>query len=212
MFPKISSINHLDRGIRNMNAKRISDKLTSIQRVALLLVGASRASPVRGKLWFQKQVFAISKNLPELSESPEYEPAPMGPFSEALEVNVDQLVAIGLLEQDGARFGLTESGRDVARIVEKETEREELQLISDVKELMNDLTDDELLALVYYPNPDMTSESEKVEKIEPRRKDLSASLFKKGKVGVEMGALIAGLDAQDYVDLLRSKGIRVFSE
>lgn len=195
-----------------MNAKRIADRLTSIQRVALLLVSVSKAAPIRGKLWFQKQVFAISKNLPKLSESLGYEPAPMGPFSEALEVNVDQLVAVGLLEQDGARYELTASGREVASIIERGTEEEELRLISDVKELMNDLTDDELLALVYYTNEDMISESEKVEKIAPKRKDLSASLFRKGKIGAEMGALIAGLDVQDYLDFLRSKGIRVFSE
>ena len=195
-----------------MNARRIADRLTSIQRVALLLVSVSKATPVRGKLWFQKQVFAISKNLPKLSENLEYEPALMGPFSEALEVNVDQLVAVELLEQDGARYELTPTGRDVASIIEKETKPEELQLISDVKELMNDLTDDELLALIYYTNKDMISESEKVDKIVPKRKDLSASLFRKGKIGAEMGALIAGLDVQDYLDFLRSKGIRVFSE
>jgi uncharacterized protein YwgA len=195
-----------------MNAKRIADRLTSIQRVALLLASVSKATPIRGKLWFQKQVFAISKNLPKLSENLEYEPALMGPFSEALEVNVDQLVAVELLEQDGARYELTPTGREVASIIEKETKPEELQLISDVKELMNDLTDDELLALVYYTNKDMISESEKVDKIAPKRKDLSASLFRKGKIGAEMGALIAGLDVQDYLDFLRSKGIRVFSE
>lgn len=195
-----------------MHPEKIAEKLTPAQVFALLLAKAGDGSPIRGKLWLQKEMFLISRAIPELAADLGYEPSLKGPMSEALEWNVDQLVSVDLLRQEGHAFAITESGSACARIASREIEPKRREVIEEAKELLNGLTKDELLAFVYFLYPDMVTESEELGELLPRRKQLAARLFEKRKVGLEKGARIAGLDVQEFASLLGKQGIARYAD
>ena len=190
----------------------IHERLNSIQRYALLLARAKDREPIRGKLWFQKEMFLLSKGSPVLEGELEYEPSLMGAMSDALELNLDQLESIGLLDKSGSAFVLTDPGDQCVLKVIPELTTSELNRIEEVKGLLNDLSKDELLAFLYFIYPEMTEESEELAGLEPERRGLAVRLFKKGKVGLEKGAVVAGLSVQEFASLLRRRGVHRYSE
>ncbi|MEE9115529.1 MAG: hypothetical protein V3U09_01370 [Thermoplasmata archaeon] len=194
-----------------MKPSDIMRKLNSIQKHALLVLEANDEASVRGKLWFQKEVFLLSRAVSDLAEELDYEPALMGPLSETLDWNLDQLEAIGLLQRRDSTFSITKTGRKCVRLISNDVSASTLELIAELKELLNDLSKDELLALVYSMHPEMTIESEELEGLRPKRKELAIGLFAKGKVGLDRGARIAELPVQKFASLLRRRGVRRYA-
>ncbi len=195
-----------------MDAETLAGRLSLSQRFAILLAHVGGGQPVRGKLHFQKEMFLVAKNVPELADELGYEPALKGPMSEALEWNVGQLESVGLLSRDGAAYKLTDLGRLCAELLAKGTDAQILQMIGDMKELLNDLSKDELLAVVYFLYPDMTVESEEIEEILPKRKSIALRLFVREKLGLERASVIAGLPPTEFVSFLKREGVAVHSE
>ena len=42
--------------------KRIFENLTETQKFTLLLLSAKNSEPIKGKLWYQKELFLLSNN------------------------------------------------------------------------------------------------------------------------------------------------------
>jgi len=195
-----------------MKPDEIARRLTSVQRFAVLLAGANQASPIPGKLWLQKEMFLLSKSIPELWPDLGYEPALLGPFSDALEWAAEQLESVGLLKADESGFHLTVTGAECWDLLRKQTDDRTLARVSEMKELLNDLSKDEMLVFVYFNYPEMASESEEIGRLRPKRIDLALRLFAKGKVGLEKGAKVAGLDVRGFAALLRRRGTALHTE
>ncbi len=187
-------------------------RLSLVQRYALLLVRANAREPIRGRLWLQKEMFLLSRGNADLAEEAEYEPSLMGGLSDVLDWHVDQLEVIGLLRTEKASYVLTGAGEDCAGKLAREIPDSDLRQIEEVKKLLNDLPKDELLAFLYFLYPEMTVESHELARLMPRRKELAVRLFKRGKVGLEKGAEIAGVPVQEFASLLRQAGILRYSE
>ncbi len=195
-----------------MRAADINQKLNLVQKYALLIAAAKDEEPIRGNLWFQKEMYWLSKNVPELASDLGYEADLMGPMSEALDWNLDQLKSIGLLRGRDSQFVLTEPGRECAGLMLREFGEDLWSTISELKGLLNDLPKEELLAFTYFLNPDITLESKELEPLLPKRQEIAARLFHKGKVGLEKGALIAGVPIREFASYIRAKGIPLYSE
>lgn len=195
-----------------MRPEEIAEKLTPVQIYSLLLARAGRGSPIRGKLWLQKEMFLLSRAIPELGSELGYEPSLKGPMSEALEWDVDQLVSVDLLHHEGSSYVITKSGDVCAKAASHEVQPSELKAIDEVKELLNDLSKDELLAFIYFLHPDMITESEELEDLLPRREKLAVRVFEKGKVGLEKGAQISGVDVQKFASMVGRRGIARYAD
>jgi len=83
-----------------MKPEEVAEKLTPIQTFSLLLARAGGGSQIRGKLWLQKEMFLLSRAIPQLGSELSYEASLKGPMSEALEWDVDQLVSVDLLHHE----------------------------------------------------------------------------------------------------------------
>ena len=195
-----------------MDMETLAGRLGKSQRFALLLAYAGDEQPIRGKLHFQKEMFLVAKNVPDLADELGYEPALKGPMSEALEWNVDQLESVGLLKREAASYRLTNLGKMCAQEVAKEAGPHVVQLMTDMKEFLNDLSKDELLAVVYFLYPEMTVESEEIAGILPKRKSIALRLFVRGKLGLERAAVVAGIPPVEFVTFLKRQGVAVHSE
>ena len=191
--------------------KRILENLTETQKYTLLLLSANNYEPVKGKLWFQKELFLLAKNIDELAEQTDFEADFMGPYSESADEGLEQLEFAKVVENEGNKLKLTGLGRDIAEILEKNNSEEEKEMIEDFKSELNDLTEDELLGFIYFTFPDMTSESVKIEKIKPKRKNIALSLYAKSKISIGKALEIAGMNLDTFIIEAKLKGIQIYT-
>jgi len=194
-----------------MSSKRnIEDDLSITQKVSILLIGANSFQPVRGKLWFQKELFLIAQNIKKLAEEADFESDFIGPYSEIADEELEQLQREGIVSKE--KVELTPVGRDVANRLQRQIPSEINDLISEMKRFLNNLTKEELLGFIYYSYPKMRIDSVEFAEIDKKRLQIAISLFQKQKVSLGKAAQIAGMNQAEFVCELKSAGIKVFAE
>ncbi|ADC65800.1 protein of unknown function UPF0175 [Ferroglobus placidus DSM 10642] len=183
--------------------------LSPIQALILLLLDSENAQPVKGRTWLQKEMFLILSNAgKEIEEEAQFEPHHFGPYSEVVESELANLKLLGLVDEN-KEIRITKAGKKIAAELRKYVSPKFLEFISQVKRELNDLTEDELLAYIYFTFPEMTSESKALERILKKRKWLALSLYRKGKVSLSKASQIAGVSVSEFSKFLRSKNIGV---
>jgi predicted HTH domain antitoxin len=193
-----------------MDNNRISeDDLSLTQKITILLLGENCSEPIKGKLWFQKELFLIAQNLPELEEETEFEPDFIGPFSEIADEELDHLRTEGLVEKTKEK--LTPLGEQIKKQLFDRFPSEVKEFVGEIKLFLNDLSRDELLGFIYYTYPKMRVESVEFERISKIRKEIAVCLFKKSKVSIGKAAAIAGVNQEDFIEVLHQKGVKVYS-
>lgn len=193
-----------------MESSYADEYLSVTQKIAILLLGANLFEPIRGKLWFQKELFLVAINIPHLEEETDFEEDLLGPYSETADDELEQLQIEGIV--DKRKLRLTPFGRKLAKLLELKASKNLLQLVSDIKSILNNLTKDELLGFIYFSYPEMRTESVEFERIKENRRPIAISLYEKGKVSLGKAAEIAGLSQEEFIETLREKGIPVFSK
>ncbi len=191
--------------------KRILENLTETQKYTLLLLSANNDEPIKGKLWYQKELFLLSRNSDELAEQTDFEADFMGPYSESADEELQQLEYAKVVEKEGNKLKLTELGKDIVKILEKNFSEEEKEMVEDFKSELNDLTEDELLGFIYFTFPEMTKESIKIEKIMPKRKNIALSLYAKSKISLGKALEIAEMNIDNFIKEAKSKGIQIYT-
>jgi predicted HTH domain antitoxin len=189
----------------------IENYLTLTQKYATLLVGANKNEPITGKVWFQKELFLVSQNIPRLEDETEFEGSLMGPYSENADAELDQLRIEGIVELNG-KIRLTAIGQELAKKLETRASKETMEVISEMKSFLNDLSEDELLGFIYFSYPSMVIESIKFEDIKRKRGEIGVSLYRKRKVSLGKAALIAGLSQEDFIKKAQANNVTIFSE
>ncbi len=180
------------------NTVDIND-LSEIQAILLLLLDSDNSKPVKGKTHLQKEMFLIIDKLNNetLNKLAQYEAYHYGPYSEVVDFELEKLQAMNLANIEGTRIVITELGKKYAEKLKKYISPDVLNRIKSIKEQLNDLSHYELLALVYFNYPNMTSESDVLDKILKNRKKLAKSLLKKGKIDESQANLIANADFEN---------------
>lgn len=181
------------------------------ERYLLLLLYAPgprgvQSEPIRGSLWLQKELFLVSRNVEALVE--EFEAYRLGPFSEAMEEYESQLEISGYVESTTSGLGLTARGKTIAKEIWESADEKDRMLVQDAKSLLNDLTRDELLVLIYSNFEELTVNSDIRGEIAQKRVEVAVSLFSKRKVTLERAAKIAKMPLPRFMSLLKAKGIR----
>jgi len=182
--------------------KRIEHHLNSLNPVKaylLLLLGEKNFEPIKGKLWLHKEMFLLSSNLERLKPLMDFEPYFYGPHSERVDVELDQLIKSGLVRVEGNKIILTDIGEKVHMVLRTKTSKEKLELINEIKELLNDLSKDELLALIYFSFPKMAKDSLEIQSIKKKRRELALTLYRKGKISLAKAAEISGLSIEEVI-------------
>lgn len=193
-----------------MNDEAINEYLSDTQKLAIMLLGANLFEPIRGKIWYQKELFLIVENIPQLKEETDFEEDYLGPYSEFADNELSRLRIEGIVEKRKIR--LTAHGRQLAKRLQSKASKKLIQLISDVKSFLNNLTEDELLGFMYFSYTDFTTESVEFERIKKKRLQIAISLFEKKKVSLGKAAKIAGISQEELVEILAEKGVSVFAK
>ncbi len=179
-----------------------------VRKYSLLLLSANNSERIKGKTKFMKELFLISKNVPELEYEADFDAYDYGPHSDYGSVALEEFEVLNLVDTtDG--YKLTDLGKKIAAMLKKHMSKDRLEMIEDIKQLCNDLSADEILALVYYTYPEMTTESLVKDGINNKRRRIALSLLKKGKISIGKAAEIAGMSMSSFYEMLKEKKIKV---
>jgi len=181
----------------------IACSLSDLHVAILHLLHAGGNSAVRGDVIFQKELFLIGGYIERIGDDADFVPHIFGPYSEAAEVALDELVSLGLVRRSEGGYTLTPDGVRVWEKVHSAFLDDESGAIEDFKAFLNDLSVDEVLLFVYVNYPEYTHESPRLHDILRMRAPLSASLYRKGKVSLEKAAFLAGMNMESYLDYLK---------
>ncbi len=192
-------------------SNNIENYLTLTQKYSILLLNANNSEPIKGKVWFQKELFLVSENIPKLADETEFEEDLMGPLSINADAELEHLRVEQFVESNG-KIRLTQKGQEVARRLEARARPETKAIISDMKSFLNDLSEDELLGFIYFTYPKMVTESIEFEEIKSKRCEIAVSLYRKKKVSIGKAAQIAGLSQEDFIRKAQANNVTVFSE
>lgn len=186
----------------------IAEDLSPLSIAILELLESNDEKPVKGKTTFQKEMFLIGNFMSEIGEEADFFPHAFGPYSEASEIGLNNLISLGLVEEKSkGTYIITKNGHDVLKILSGTFSSEEKMSIADFKNFFSNLTNDELLLFVYVSYPDYVDESIVYFKVMKNRVKNSFSMYKKGAVSLEKAAFLAGLNIENYLDLLRGTKI-----
>lgn len=188
--------------------KLFLENVTPVRKFVILLLDAHHDEPIRGKLWYQKELFLLSKIFRDLADDADFDAYLWGPHSELADTEMEDLSMLGVVETIGNKFILTETGKAISKIIAKRASAKERKYVHEIKDFLNDLSSQELLAFTYFTYPDMTEESVEFKKILPKRKFLAVDLYKKDKISIGKAAELAGLKITDFIDHLKRQGIR----
>ena len=180
--------------------------LNEEEKVILYSLGALSCSPINNKTKLQKLLFLTSNVFPDYKELIDFEPHLFGPFSEDIEVIIDDLIRIGLVDNKGDKYFLTRRGIKLFSHLKPADEL--MRVIEDFKDFLNDLTNDELLTFVYVSYPEYIEESIKWDQLKGKRVMIAISLLKKQKISFTKAVEIAGLPTKDFEDILVKRKIK----
>lgn len=186
----------------------IAEDLSYLNIAILELLESDNQSPIEGNTAFQKEMFLIGNFIDDIGEDAEFIPHPFGPYSEASEVSLNDLISLGLARKEGKNnYKITDAGSRVLNIVQKRFSDEELESIADFKRFLGELTVDEILLFVYASYPKYTIESTVYKRIMRKRLSNAISIYKKGLISLEKAAFLAGMNIESFLDTLKEAQI-----
>lgn len=188
-------------------SENVLDRLEQSEQFFFLLLYAPvcgrTSEPIRGKTWLQKQMYAISRNIPLLRNEMAYDNFRYGSFSETVEEIKDQYQISKYVDTSKGTIRLTPKGEKLASQIWQVVTPETQKLVQDIKEEFNDMTEDELLLFMYVTYPDTAEHSDVHARIIKERYPISVSLLKKGKVSLQKAAELAGMNLGDFMKQTR---------
>ena len=186
--------------------KKTATDLSDEEKILIYALGALNNSPLQTKVMIQKLLFLFSNVFTDFKGLLHYEPHLLGPYSETVENTLQSLIQLGYVSNKGNGYQLSSEGLEVFEaLVPKE---EIVHVISDFKDFLHDLSEDEILAFVYSVYPEYIAESARWDNLKRRRVELAISLLKREKVSFSKAAEIAGMNAGDFERTLREKQVR----
>jgi len=184
----------------------MKDVISYYTPVEILILGvlyANDAEPLRGKLWLQKIVFILDRNIEEINAI--FDGYKIGPYSEKVDLALEQFRGSDYIIIDkNYKIYLTSKGIEIAKQAYSLISKKRRKIIDDVKKFMNSLTRIELIAFIYSSFPEMTEDSDIKNEFERTRFDASISLLKKNKVSLEKAAEIAGYPLSKYLEKIKN--------
>jgi uncharacterized protein YwgA len=179
--------------------------LSPLEKYILMLHYAGGGA--KGQLWFQKEVFVLSRAFEELAEEVDFEAFSYGPYSEAVEECRNALENSGLVRGTS----LTEEGRIIAAMLWEATSDQEKEIIKATVEFFESLSREELLLYICVMYPSMVEKSKEIDGILKQREKIALKMLRDGKVSLSLAAMLVGLSVEEMLEKAMKHGINPLS-
>lgn len=178
---------------------RTIEDMSELQKYIVLLLDANNNIPIKGNTWFQKELFLVAKNIRDVDEEASFVSDMFGPYSENAQEQLEDLEMDEIVSKSKSKMWLSNFGLRIAKELKKVVPEYTLEMISEFKETLNDLNDDELLTFIYFTFPNFTDESLVIDKIKKNRVLNAIRLYKKGKVSLQKASEIANVPLENFI-------------
>ncbi len=172
------------------------------------LYAAGGKTPSR--IHVQKALFIASRYLSKLRESLEFNAYRMGPWSEEANDALENSLLSGLITESKKGLTLTDLGLAKAKAAWGRLSAKDRRILTDVANFVNSMTEDELLLYVYTVYG-YSEKSDVIQKLLRKRRELAASILRKGLISTDLAAKIAGEPLPRFIKYLRKRGIKPFT-
>ena len=185
--------------IDSSEVEEIIEDMSELQKIMVILLYSNDEEPIIGKTKFdkelklQKEVFLVSQNIPEIGKESSFDADYYGPYSETVAEEFKGLALDDVVQDNQTSIRLLPLGKGIAKELIKEYNKKILDIVSDFKKLLNNMSQEEILTLIYTSFPDYTEESVVKEDVMKNRIKVAIQLYKKGKISLERASEIAGL-------------------
>jgi uncharacterized protein YwgA len=192
--------------IDQSEVEEIIEDMSDLQKVMVILFYSNSEEPIVGKTKFdkelklQKEVFLISQNLSEIGKESSYDADYYGPYSETVAEEFKGLALDEVVQDNQTSIRLLPLGKEIAKELIKSYSKKILDMVSDFKKLINNMSQEEILTLIYTSFPDYTEESVVKEDVMRNRIKIAIQLYKKGKISLERTSEIAGLTLEKLMN------------
>ena len=184
-------------------AKQILIEMSNLQKYMVLLLHANGNDPIKGNSRFQKELLLIAENVEEIGKEASFDSDMQGPWSENAKEQLEDLEMDEVVSKEGNKMQLSPLGKKIAAKLQKEVPEEHVEMISDFKELLNDLPDEEALTLICCTFPEFAEELPVKARIEKNRPKAAISLYKKEKISLQKAAEISGINLEKFTRMVR---------
>lgn len=176
----------------------IQKNISYLELIILALLNAKNKEPLKSDLFFQKEIFLILNYIQDMLPNADFIAHSFGPYSEVAEKSLNNLSSYGLVGKEGNSYEINDFGIEIYNKLKDKLSKNKIEAIEDFKDLLNDLDRDELLVFTYISFPNFTTESTIKKEIYSKRKTISASLYKKGKISLEKASFLAGITIEQF--------------
>lgn len=182
--------------------------MSELQKVIVLLLDSNNKKPISAKtsfkkeLRFQKELFFIAKNIPEIEKEASFDFDFYGPYSENAKAESEALALDDVIDDKEISMELSSLGNEIADRLRKKYSKNVIELIAEFKELLNDMTDDEIFIFVYLTFPQYRRESVIWNERKKYRMSVAISLYKKNKISLECASEIAGISLEKFLKMV----------
>ena len=177
-----------------------------LQKFIILLANAND-EPIRGQLKLQKMMFLLSDIIEEIKEQNSYGADDSRPHSDIIKEKSQYLEQIGVLTSGPDGITITSEGKEIAKEMLKKVDKDIIDVLSEYKEFLNDLSSNELLSYVYSAYPNMTKESTNYEKLKPNMEYHLLSLVKKEKISAQRASELLNKPLLYVLNQMKERGI-----
>jgi len=110
-------------------------QLNEVDRFILLLLGAKNSEPIPGPIHLQKEMYLLQNVFPKLAEETGFEHYFLGPESEIVADEAEQLDLSGLIEARPGQLELTSEGKKIFENLHKKSDGKEIQSRAETEEI-----------------------------------------------------------------------------
>jgi uncharacterized protein YwgA len=174
--------------------------LSQLEKYILILFYVGGGA--KGKLWFQKEIFVLSRAFEEIAEELDFEAFGYGPYSEVLEEYRNALENSGFIKG----INLTEEGKIIAAILWETISDQEKEIIKATAEFFESLEKDELLLYISIMYPDMVEKNKKIDRILKQREKIALRMLCNEKISLSLAAMLANLSVEEMIEKAIKKG------
>jgi predicted HTH domain antitoxin len=178
-------------------------ELSIVEKYILMLLYAHEGK-CKGNLWFQKEMFELTKAFKELNEELDFAAFDYGPYSETLNRHKNILENSGFIKD----LSLTNKGYEVSKQLWENFKEKEI--IKATSEFLEILDEDELLLYIYVTSPESAEKSNIKEKIMRKRKGIALKMLREKKISLGLAAKLAGISYFEMLDEAIKHGIKPF--
>ncbi len=150
-------------------------------------------------------IFLISYDIEELRKLLDFIPNQNGIYSYKIDKIIYEFYKRGYVKKKKSRILLIRDG--VMRAMRVINKYPYVHTVEAFVKFLKKLSDDELLAVLYYLFPKYFENVPKLSRIEENRLELAIRLFLKKKVPVEIAAKISGYNTVDFIEALRVRNM-----